>query len=160
MHVEVVGVLYLVLLSPNREHRYEWVYGYVAIENKPLFLAQSNSGGISECLGEEKTEASYSTRYELSWIMAQCTGTMYRYNVYVHSFVAMVTHVRSCIWLGAEVVTFLPLQVALYFNVYYSPLWAIASILTLVNKVNELYFACVVCILIGLAAVRIIIMMS
>ena len=39
---------------------------------------------------------------------------------------------------GAEIVTFLPLQIALYFNVWYSPLWMVSSIVALVNKVIPL----------------------
>ena len=50
---------------------------------------------------------------------------------------------------GAEVVTFLPLQIVLYFNVYYSPLWAVASVLTLISKVLKMvdhaYSACIAC---------------
>lgn len=50
--------------------------------------------------------------------------------------VVMVTkHLISCP-VGAEVVSFLPLQVSLYFNVWYIPLWMVASILSLANKVS------------------------
>ena len=51
-------------------------------------------------------------------------------------FVTMVT-ICYMYCTGAEVVTFLPLQVVLYFNVYYSPLWAVASVLTLISKVYD-----------------------
>lgn len=36
---------------------------------------------------------------------------------------------------GAEVVTSLPLQMAVYFNAVYAPLWAIGSVLALQTKV-------------------------
>jgi len=39
---------------------------------------------------------------------------------------------------GAEIVTYLPLQMTLYFNVFYSPLWLVTSILTLQAKVIPL----------------------
>ena len=39
---------------------------------------------------------------------------------------------------GAEIVTYLPLQMVLYFNVFYSPLWVIVCIFTLENKVRQL----------------------
>ena len=34
--------------------------------------------------------------------------------------------------------TYLPLQMVLYFNVFYSPLWVIVCIFTLENKVRQL----------------------
>lgn len=37
---------------------------------------------------------------------------------------------------GAEVVTSLPLQMAIYFNALYAPLWAVGSILALHTKVH------------------------
>lgn len=38
----------------------------------------------------------------------------------------------------AEIVTFLPLQVALYFNVFYSPLWVVSCIFALQHKYDAL----------------------
>ena len=52
--------------------------------------------------------------------------------------VESMTIVVLCSLVGAEIVTFLPLQVVLYFNVFYSPLWVIACIFTLENKVKKL----------------------
>lgn len=39
---------------------------------------------------------------------------------------------------GAEIVSFLPLQILLYFNVWYAPLWMISLIFALVNKFSDL----------------------
>ena len=38
--------------------------------------------------------------------------------------------------LGSEIVSLLPLQISLYFNVWYAPLWMISLVVALLNKVE------------------------
>lgn len=47
-------------------------------------------------------------------------------------------HIMTGLTPGVEVNTCLPLQMAVYFNVFYAPLWAIGSILSLQTKFSQL----------------------
>jgi len=50
--------------------------------------------------------------------------------------VAMVTYVCVLACIGGELVAYLPLQVALFFNVCFSPVWFLSSLVAQLYKVN------------------------
>ena len=65
-----------------------------------------------------------------------CVSVRYR-PLYITLHSLYVPSSSLHVWLaGAEVATSLPLQMAVYFNVVYAPLWMVSSVLALQTKVQ------------------------